>query len=275
SLAVTKSAIPGLYVPASTSKYLSRLEHSKFIPFYQTRAAEFNTANKLSKAAQVKANKTANKAREILRATKDVLDKVGMKFWLTDGTLLGWYRQCDFIAHTNDVDVGTWITDFNPDLEKLLKRRGQPIRILYHYGKPSDGFELTVQGFDMKLDIQFNYKDANHTWTGGLISTSLQKVRWIYPLDIPLCSAELFDDLYFVPCDTVAIIEANYGPTWMLPDKKWIWNKSAHNLVEAGKFSESDRKEVVQIFQTSKLNGHNNPSHISYGDLAVYHFCGQ
>ncbi|CAH1781201.1 unnamed protein product, partial [Owenia fusiformis] len=176
SLAVTKSAIPGLYVPASTSKYLSSLEHSKFIPCNQTRADQFNSANKLSKAAIVKANRAANKARKILRATQDVFDKVGMEFWLTSGTLLGWYRQCGFIAHTTDVDVGTWITEFNPDLEKLLHRPGQPIRITHRYGKPKDGFELVVLGFGIKLDIFFHYKETKYAWISGLRSKTLEKV---------------------------------------------------------------------------------------------------
>ncbi|CAH1781203.1 unnamed protein product, partial [Owenia fusiformis] len=248
SLTITRSVIPGLYVPASSSKYLSSLEHSKFIPCNQTRADQFNAANKLSKAGQVEANATANKARHILQATKGLFDKVGMKFWLTAGTLLGWYRQCGLIAHTTDVDVGTWITEFIPDLEKLLHRPGQPIRIMHRYGKPKDGFELAVRGFGIKLDIFFHYKETKYTWTGGLRFKTLEKVRWIYPRDIPLCSAELFNDLYLVPCNTQAIIEAEYGPNWMQPDKEWAWDRSAPNMVEAGKFAESEKREVVQRF---------------------------
>jgi hypothetical protein len=35
-----------------------------------------------------------------------VLDKLQIPFFLSHGTLLGWKRECDFIKHTHDVDLG-------------------------------------------------------------------------------------------------------------------------------------------------------------------------
>ncbi|CAH1772520.1 unnamed protein product, partial [Owenia fusiformis] len=246
SFDVTTSDIPGLYVPSSPSKYLSNLKHSKFIPCNRTRADEFNAASS-KQTSKHNVDTTAKKAQQILQATKAVFDEVGMEFWLIGGTLLGWYRQCGFIAHTTDVDVGAWITDLNPELETLLKRKGQPIRLMYHFGKPEDGLEFAVQGFGIKMDICFHYIESNYTWIGGIRSQSLEKLRWLYPANITLCSAELFEDLYLVPCDSLAHIEADYGANWMLPDDKWIWDSSPPNMVEAGKFAESERNKVVQI----------------------------
>jgi hypothetical protein len=41
-----------------------------------------------------------------LLATKSVLDSLGVQFFLSHGTLLGLYRECDVMSHTNDIDVG-------------------------------------------------------------------------------------------------------------------------------------------------------------------------
>ena len=38
--------------------------------------------------------------------------------------ILGWFRQCDFITHSKDVDIGIFIKDYNPDISKRLKTSG-------------------------------------------------------------------------------------------------------------------------------------------------------
>jgi hypothetical protein len=43
---------------------------------------------------------------ENLLLAKKVLDSINVKFFLSHGTLLGWYRECGIIEHTTDVDLG-------------------------------------------------------------------------------------------------------------------------------------------------------------------------
>ena len=40
------------------------------------------------------------------RATKRALDNLGIPFFLSHGSLLGWFRECEFILHTHDIDFG-------------------------------------------------------------------------------------------------------------------------------------------------------------------------
>ena len=48
-------------------------------------------------------------ALKTLLDLKDVLDSLNIKFWLSDGTLLGFHRESDFISHYHDIDIGIFI----------------------------------------------------------------------------------------------------------------------------------------------------------------------
>jgi len=43
---------------------------------------------------------------KFLLEVKEVLDKVGVEFWIDFGTLLGFYRQGDFLETDPDIDIG-------------------------------------------------------------------------------------------------------------------------------------------------------------------------
>ncbi len=36
---------------------------------------------------------------------KKLFNKLNVSFFLSHGTLLGWYRECGFILHTEDLDI--------------------------------------------------------------------------------------------------------------------------------------------------------------------------
>ena len=49
-----------------------------------------------------------NNLINLLRATKEVLDKHNIKFWLDAGTVLGFKRNGKFIPWDHDIDLGIW-----------------------------------------------------------------------------------------------------------------------------------------------------------------------
>lgn len=49
---------------------------------------------------------TINDRFKFLCEVKDVLDKAGIEFWVDFGTLLGFYRQGDFLETDPDIDIG-------------------------------------------------------------------------------------------------------------------------------------------------------------------------
>ena len=54
-----------------------------------------------------KRNNFASTARAAIHATIKAFDLVHQPLVISDGSFLGWYRQCDVISHTTDVDFIT------------------------------------------------------------------------------------------------------------------------------------------------------------------------
>jgi hypothetical protein len=65
-------------------------------------------------------------AVENLKEIKDILDKVGVTFWLDSGVLLGAVRDGKIIEWDRDVDLGTWYDNTNKIISAfpLFKERG-------------------------------------------------------------------------------------------------------------------------------------------------------
>ena len=43
----------------------------------------------------------------------------------------GWFRQCDIIPYSKDVDLGIWIKDYKPEMVQAFEKAGLPLRFLF------------------------------------------------------------------------------------------------------------------------------------------------
>ena len=80
---------------------------------------------------------------------------------ITLGTLLGWYRQCDVITYSGDVDFGIFIHDYDARLIAEFHQAG--LELMHLFGKTTDSFELSFAYGDMKLDLFFFYREVIST----------------------------------------------------------------------------------------------------------------
>ena len=64
-------------------------------------------------------------------AKERVLDQMKARFWLSSGTCLGWYRQCDIITYGKDVDFGVLIQDYDVRLIAAMQMNDMPIKHLF------------------------------------------------------------------------------------------------------------------------------------------------
>ena len=48
----------------------------------------------------------------------------------------GWFRQCDIIPHSKDVDIGIWIKDYNPLLISEFEKAG--LLLKHKFGRVSN-----------------------------------------------------------------------------------------------------------------------------------------
>jgi hypothetical protein len=159
-----------------------------------------------------------------------VFEKHNLKYWLQDGTLLGYYREKKIISHDKDTDIGIFFKDLNPAIVLDVLTLG--FRIKRAIGKLNDSLEFTFIRDKVRTDIFCYYKKPNdssivyHSAYDNDIridyeykSFEVKKVKW-------------FDYEFYVPENELEFITTKYGTDWMTPTTKWSWAYSPLNHVK-------------------------------------------
>lgn len=246
---------PGLYdkialqklgeilVPKSLDKLLSSIPEARFMECNLTRAEEFLTRNPPD--VDMESKTFQRKARQTLARAKKILDVLGTPFWLSSGTCLGWFRQCNIITYSKDVDLGIFINNYTPTLIDAFIKDG--FLLTHVFGKVSDSYELSFHAGDIKLDLFFFYEADEYYWNGGTHHETGQKYKYEFP-KFAMCWTVFLDLKVRVPCPPEPYIEANYGRNWSEPIRNWEWNKSPSNIKENGVWPKEEWKEVIQLY---------------------------
>lgn len=235
-----------VFMPHYPQKFLEEYKNSYFIPCNHTRAAMFY--RKYKKDDSKNATEFRNLAIDAIKLMKNRLDDFEVPFWLSSGTLLGWYRQCDVIPYSLDVDLGVFIKDKPADLWRTLKTTG--IHLDHLFGKDEDSLQYTFKMDRIKLDIFFFYEDKENpgkVWNGGTEYSSGRKYKYSFD-KFTLCWTDFYDMLVRVPCETEGYIRANYGPNWFKPVKNWVWNESPPNVEEVASWRDDELNDVIQMY---------------------------
>ncbi|CAG0918037.1 unnamed protein product [Notodromas monacha] len=184
-----------------------------------------------------------HKVKKMLFRAKLALDTLGVPFWLSSGTCLGFFRQCDVIPYTDDVDIGVFASDYNEDIVNEMERAG--FTPLHRFGVLNDSLQLSFMHTWFKLDIFFFYDEGDIFWNGGTDLSTGEKFKYPFP-KFKLCWTEFLDLLVRVPCPLEPYIQANYGPSWFHPVMQWDWKASASNVMSNGFWRAED--EAIQLF---------------------------
>ncbi|XP_006826048.1 ribitol-5-phosphate transferase FKTN-like [Saccoglossus kowalevskii] len=230
-------------VPRYPTLFLEQVPHSQFIECNYARAKEFLDKNGDDNSADAVHFRV--KAKNLLSKAKELLDQIGIQFWLSSGTCLGWFRECNTISHSKDVDIGIWIKDYDVRLIPALQMSG--LHLKHIFGKREDSFELSFLADDIKLDIFFFYEEGNTMWNGGTQVKSAKKFKYVFPR-FTLCWTEFLGMKVRVPCQSQAYIEANYGKDWNTRVMEWDWKKNPPNVQENGYWDSNEWSQVMQIF---------------------------
>lgn len=229
-------------LPSPVINFLQSPEDAKFIECNKIQTNEF--FSKYGRDESEEGNAFRTKATLLLSRAKRILDELKIPFWLSSGTCLGFFRQCDFITYSRDLDIGIWAQDFRPELINAFSTNDLPL--IHSFGKPEDSFELSFRDNDIKLDIFFFYKEQDHVWNGGTQARTGLKFKYIFP-KFTLCWTEFVDLKVRVPCQTQAYIEANYGLNWFEPIKEWDWKTSPSNVEPNGQWPLEEWKDVIKL----------------------------
>ncbi|XP_028413017.1 fukutin-like [Dendronephthya gigantea] len=232
-------------LPSEIDEFLKNLNTSRYLPCNMKRARQFYS--KYGDDGTSKAGTFRKRGKEVLKIAKIILDDLRVRFWLSSGTCLGWFRQCSVISHGKDMDIGMWITDYNKQLIDEFQNNGLYLEHLF--GRVNDSFQMSFKTVDdIKLDIFFFYEEETYMWNGGTQAKTGKKFKYIFP-NFSLCWTEFLGMKVRVPCQTLSYIEANYGKSWAEPVKHWDWKKSPSNVIENGEWDEKDWPDVIQFFE--------------------------
>uniref|UniRef100_A0A147BN45 Ribitol-5-phosphate transferase FKTN N-terminal domain-containing protein n=1 Tax=Ixodes ricinus TaxID=34613 RepID=A0A147BN45_IXORI len=228
------------FAPARPEAFL---EEQPFVECNATRARAFHDQHGRDESPEAELFRL--KVHGLLAKVQRLLDHLGVPFWISSGTCLGFYRQCDVIPYTTDVDIGIFIRDYKPDMVSLFSTHDLPLTHLF--GKVEDSYELSFRDRDVKLDVFFFYEEDSYVWNGGTQARTGKKFKYVFP-KFQLCWTEFLDLKLRVPCETERYIEANYGASWFTPLKKWDWKASPPNVEENGAWPVEEWPQVIQLF---------------------------
>ncbi|KAH9529188.1 hypothetical protein DERF_003082 [Dermatophagoides farinae] len=242
---IMRTTIDGLriFLPHPPKSFLNPLNDKKFIECDRGRSNEFYSEN--PKDETLEANNFRKKAQTLLTKARQLIEhELGLPFWLSSGTLLGFYRQCDFIVYSGDVDIGMWADDFKPKIVDLFSINNIPL--IHWFGRPNDSLELSFLMGDLKLDIFFFYREQDHYWNGGTQAKTGLKFKYDFP-KFTLCWTDFIGLLVRIPCETESYIEANYGKQWRIPQRNWDWKSSPPNVQPNGQWDPNEWSETIRL----------------------------
>lgn len=152
-----------------------------------------------------------------LLQVKEILDKAGIEFWIDFGTLLGFYRQGDFLETDPDIDLGVKrenqdkVIAVAPELAKLGK-----LITRVEVGNYLAGYKLYRD--DFWIDIAFFFKHED---------------KYILPISewpkVMVFNSKFYDNLvdlevkgekFKMPKDIEEYMILHYGEDWRRPFKE-------------------------------------------------------
>jgi len=168
---------------------------------------------------------------------KEILDGLGMVWWLDGGTLLGAYRDKDFCEDDeDDIDLCTWGTNLDKldEIEKRAIEMG--FEVIHRWDERAA--QLAVSKTDLKIDLFFNEVKGDNAW--ALLRGSGDPIPVVIPLHFyqELKTINFLGTKFLIPKDTEDYLSLKYGE----------WEKKVHRY-EYSCYENDDNKVVRRDFE--------------------------
>jgi hypothetical protein len=178
---------------------------------------------------------------------RSILDSLGIRCWLTDGTLLGYFREGDIIEHDRDVDLGLFIEDYQDAIVPAFRDCG--FDVMYVLGEKKQGLEISFVRDGVKVDLFFFYREGDRLWHGaweGMDKGRKRNLIKYYYEPFDLRQIDFLGSAFNVPADTLKYVETKYGPDWRTPVKDWDWAMGPANAVRTDVVLPRNKKKIIR-----------------------------
>lgn len=163
---------------------------------------------------------------EALQKARTALESENIFFWLDYGTLLGAYREHDFIKHDFDLDIGLWLKDAETAKKAMLKNNFKLIRC-FKIKNDENQVEYCFAYKGVSIDLFF-YEKKNNFSIGHFFTPIIGIPKLNHPNKCGVCEVRFpytgFKQIIFksyqfnVPAETAKYLSAHYGKSFMQPD---------------------------------------------------------
>ena len=124
-----------------------------------------NRVKKIKKIYQEKRDIFIKEGENALRAFVDCMNKNGITYWLEFGSLLGAYRDGDFVPNEIDIDAGAFLKDARTVYEALVKDGFKLVREFHVVGE--NGLEQTYEYHGTTVDLMYFFEKGELLWCNG------------------------------------------------------------------------------------------------------------
>jgi len=183
-------------------------------------------------------------AQTILHDLHYTLNNAEIDHWLFFGTLLGAYRNNDFLS--DDIDIVCNYKDYWKVRELFINSNWEFNCVwrkeiaLYKYGRKIDILFADVEEENIYLYI---YKPNKVTGKWHTEQRYIWKTKDIFPLQ----QTFVLNGFFWLPYNTPNILNTYYGKNWNIPDPNWNRDRNpTPNL-------DKNYRQIAVIAQTIKL----------------------
>ncbi|MCH7740735.1 MAG: LicD family protein [Chloroflexi bacterium] len=151
-------------------------------------------------------------AEVVLKEAKEILDQLGLAFFLRHGTCLGAVRDQAFIGWDDDLDIGS-IIGMHGLTEPLVQQAAEVFR--------KRGFEVEVIDSDLHMSVDMHKSGTQLDWTCyRIIDDSIYQwpaVQIPVSLYVDPMEIDFLGERFMVPNPPEEYLRLKYGPEWTIP----------------------------------------------------------
>jgi len=165
-------------------------------------------------------------AEAVLKDVKQILDRLGLVFFLRHGTCLGAVRDHAFIEWDDDLDIGSVI-----GLHGLTEERVRSAADVFE----EDGFAVSIGINELSLAVDLKKSGCQIDWACyRIIDDSIYQwpmTQIPVRLHTDLREIDFLGEKFWVPNPPEEYLRLKYGPEWMVPKKAGAFEREVLDLM--------------------------------------------
>jgi glycerol-3-phosphate cytidylyltransferase len=209
-------------------------------------------------------------ALENLKDLDIIFRKNGTPCWLQDGTLLGYYRENNFISHDLDTDMGMMYKDLRID---SLTDAGKIGFEWFFIGYLDECAQIVFKRNGIKTDVFLYYEEKDYIYHSAFASPSPDNnIRIDYHYKkFNLKEVIFLGHNFLVPSNELEFLLTKYGGGWQTPNSNWNYAYSPLNHKVSDMIFTWDEcsKRHDKWFNNQKPN---EKKIITYGTFDTFHY---